>query len=325
MTSRIRCSHFYVPAILGLNRRCALRLLLAGFVNVLIPVQANSLTPSPSKSEFSAAASPTLRGIRARGAIRLGVRTDTIPFSYALDDRFVGYSVDLCQRVVDALRADLKLASLPIQWVASKSVADSLDMLEQGRIDIECGATVSNAARRERVSFTVPHFYSISRVVTSTGSGRRALSDFAGKTVAAVKGSTTAIRLKELIDRKTAHFILLEVDAARDGLALLERGQVAGFSNFEAQLHYWRANQSDPRKFVVIGEAIAMEPVALALPRDDRAFKQRVGVAVSHAMIDGHVSLLYRRWFVQPIPPAGINLEMSISELLRSSLLFPID
>jgi glutamate/aspartate transport system substrate-binding protein len=76
---------------------------------------------------------------------------------------------------------------------------------------------------------------------------------------------------------------------------------------------------------VVIGEAIAMEPVALALPRDDRAFKQRVGVAVSHAMIDGHVSLLYRRWFVQPIPPAGINLEMPISELLRSSLLFPID
>ena len=303
-------------------------LLLVVLVGFFIPPalgQSNNPTPSSVQPGSAIKSSQTLRGVRARGAIRLGVRIDTVPFSFKVDQSFTGYSVDLCLRVVESLRADLKLASLPIQWIASRSVGESLDMLERGQIDIECGATVSNAARRQRVSFTIPHFYSISRIVASTDASGRALSEQSGRTIAAVRGSTTAMRLKELIDLKAARFNLLEVDAAKEGLTLLERGAVAGFANFEAQLYHWRASQPDHRKYMVVGEALAMEPVALALPRDDIAFKQRVSVAISHAMIDGHVSSLYQRWFTKPIPPGGINLGMPMSEILRSSLLFPVE
>lgn len=133
------------------------------------------------------------------------------------------------------------------------------------------------------------------------------------------------MRLRELIDLKAVRFNLLEVDAAKEGLALIESGKVAGFANFEAQLYHWLAGQPNYRKYIVVGEALALEPVALALPRDDIAFKQRVSVAVSHAMIDGHVSSLYQRWFTKPIPPGGITLGIPMNEILRSSLLLPVE
>jgi ABC-type amino acid transport substrate-binding protein len=271
------------------------------------------------------AAAPRLERIRAEGVVRLGVRDNATPFSYRLPDgRHVGYSVELCGLLAARLRERLKLPALREERVPIASVAAGIEALRAGRIDLECGVSIDNAERRKQVAFAVPHFFSFVGVLVPARYAGRSLAELEEMTIAVPRGTVAARILQERAGRGLARIRLREVATADEGLALLAGGAVAGYANFEVQLLLWRAAAVQPQGWTVVANRLFLEPVALMLPPDDPAWQQTIDLLLTPLMQDGAVLTLYRRWFEQPIPPAGVNLNLPPSELLRSSLRYPV-
>lgn len=267
---------------------------------------------------------PTLNRIASSGTLRLGARLESVPFSYQLPDgRATGYSVELCLYLAEQIRKRLRLARLQTEMVFLANVRDGMKAIKDNRIDIECGVTVDAAERRKEVSFSLPVFYSSMRVISPATLTIDRLTQLAGRRVAVPKATVAHRALLQLEGQVYPRPSIVEVETAEQGLDLLARGQVDAFANFEAQLRLWRARQPDPLRYRVGGEMQYLEPVALMLPRGDQEFSRVVDVILSHAMIDGVLTRLYKRWFEEPIPPDGLVLSMPMSELLRSAFAWP--
>jgi len=226
--------------------------------------------------------------------------------------------------VVDGLRQLAKRPALRVRYVALRSVDDALRALESGELDLECGATVANEERRRRVEFTVPHFYSVSRFIAPADLQAARLEQLGHKPVAVVRGSATAARLAQRVDTGLLRVNLVQVATADDGLALLQERKVAAFANFEVQLYSWRESLAAPSHYRIGAEVIFLDPVAVALRRNDPALKRLVDTAVAHAMLDGHVTLLYRRWFQSSPTPTGANLNLPMPEILHATITVPL-
>lgn len=264
-------------------------------------------------------------GWRTTAELRVGVRDNAMPLSFrAADGQFSGYSVEFCDLIVDNLRRLTGVPKLRVRHVAVRSVEEALRGLEAGNLDLECGVTVANDERRRRVEFTVPHFYSTSRFIAPAALRAERVEQLGREPVAVVRGSTTAARLARRVGYGTIRIKLVEVATADEGLALLRERKVAAFANFEVQLYAWRAAQAEPDAYRISNEAIFMEPVAVALPRHDAELKRLVDTAVAHAMLDGHVTRLYRRWFQSAASPAGVNLGLPMPAILQATISMPL-
>src|SRR6187551_1013207 len=108
----------------------------------------------------------TLKKIKDGGAITIGHRDSSIPFSYYDDKQQpIGYAVDLCLRIVDAVKSELKMSKLPVKYQLVTS-ANRIPLMANGTIDLECGSTTNNLARQKEVSFTMTHFLTANRIVS---------------------------------------------------------------------------------------------------------------------------------------------------------------
>lgn len=269
---------------------------------------------------------PTLSKIRETGTITVAYREASIPFSY-LDQnkRPVGYAMDLCMRVVDALRRDLKMPSLRVELLAV-TPATRIAAIKDGKADLECGSTTNNASRRKDVAFTVTHYYAGAKLLTKTTSGINRLADVRGKTVVSTRGTSPLAALRAAEEKGVIGGTrILEGKDHDESFAILERGEAEAFAMDDILLYSIRANAKDPKQWAVVGEFISVEPLAIMLRRDDPEFKKFVDTVLSRAMIDGDVRALYNKWFLAPIPPKGVNLGIPLSPLMRDQLLFPTD
>jgi glutamate/aspartate transport system substrate-binding protein len=269
---------------------------------------------------------PTLAKIRETGVITLAYREASIPFSY-LDQnkRPIGYAMDLCLRVVDSLRRDLKLPSLRVELVPV-TAATRIGAIKDGKADLECGSTTNNAARRKDVAFTVTHYYAGAKLLTRVDSGINRLPDLRGKAVVSTRGTTPLAALRAAEEKGIiAGTRIVEAKDHDEAFAILERGEVQAFAMDDILLYSFRATSRDPKAWAVVGEFISVEPLAIMLRRDDPEFKRYVDTVLSRAMIDGEVRNLYNRWFLAPIPPKGVNLAIPLSPLMRDQLSFPSD
>jgi ABC-type amino acid transport substrate-binding protein len=268
---------------------------------------------------------PTLEKIRTRGSIVLAHRDASVPFSYVdQDKRPIGYSLDLCLRVVDAVRRALKAPALRVEYLPV-AAAQRLPSIVEGRADLECGNTTNTAARRNQVAFTVTHYFAGGRLLVKSDSGIQRLADLGSRVVTTTSGSTHAAFIKQQVERGLLRVRLLEAKDSAEAFALLAEGKAAGFLMDDIVLYGLRATAADPKAFAVVGEFTTVEPLAIMLRRDDPEFKRLVDVTLSQLMIDGEAMALYRRWFEQPIPPKGITLGVPPSPLLREQFRFPSD
>lgn len=291
-------------------------LALASAVPALAQTAPPAATPQP----------PTLARIRDTGAITVAYREASIPFSY-LDQnkRPVGYAMDLCMRVVESLRRDLKMPSLRVELL-SVTPATRIGAIREGKADLECGSTTNNAARRKDVAFTVTHYYAGAKLLTRTDSGITRLSDLRGKAVVSTRGTTPLAALRAAEEKGIIGGArILEGKDHDESFAMLERGEAQAFAMDDILLYSLRATAKDPKAWAVVGEFITVEPLAIMLRRDDPEFKRYVDTALSRAMIDGEVRALYNKWFLSAIPPKGINLGIPLSPLMRDQLSFPTD
>lgn len=273
----------------------------------------------------AAHATDELTRIRDAREIVLAHRDASIPFSY-LDDRKqpIGYSMDLCMKLVDAVRRELKLPTLAVRHLAVTS-ATRIPAIAEGRASLECGSTTNNAERRRRVDYTIAHFISAARFAVRTRSGIQSLEDLTGKTVVSTRGTTNIKTLQAVSEERLLKMKIIEADDHAAAFALVAAGKADAFAMDDVLLYGLRANAAQPQDYAVIGKPMTIEPYAVMLPKGQPAFKKVIDDEMRRLIFTGELQQLYQKWFMSPIPPRGINLELPMSFMLKESFKFPSD
>ena len=269
--------------------------------------------------------SPTLRKIREAGVITLGYRDGSVPFSY-LDSahRPVGYSIDICQRVVDAVREHLGQPDLERRFVLVNS-ATRVPMVANRTVDLECGVTTHTVERQRHVAFSVTTYVAASRLVSRRSDPVRRLQDLRGRVVTSTVGTTSLAHLQRL---STEQGLAMSIVAARDdpdAFRWVENGRADAFAMDDVLLRGMIALARNPADFVVSEDALSVEPYAIMLPKGDPAFKELVDRAIAAMFRRGEVDALYRRWFESAIPPGGVNLSLPMLPAMRRVIEQPTD
>ncbi|MFZ6849680.1 amino acid ABC transporter substrate-binding protein [Undibacterium sp. RuRC25W] len=269
-------------------------------------------------------AADTFSHIKETQTITIAYRESSLPFSYLADGKPVGYSMDICQKLVENIKKELKLSQLKVNYLLVTS-SNRIDTIVDGKADLECGSTTNNAERRKQVSFTITHFFASTRMLVRADSGIKNWTDLKDKKVVTTKGTTTVKLLHDRDKVRGLNLRLLEGSDHKESFVMIENFQADAFSMDDVLLYGLRANNKAPDKFVVVGDALSTEPYAIMLRKDDPVFKEFLDRELARMMTEGDISKLYEKWFKKPIPPNNANLNMPMSFLLRDNLRFPSD
>jgi glutamate/aspartate transport system substrate-binding protein len=268
----------------------------------------------------------TLKNIKETGAITIGFRDSSIPFSY-LDDnqKPVGFAMDICYKIVDAVKKELKLDKLEVKLNPVTS-ATRIPLLANGTVDLECGSTTNNVERQKQVSFTNTHFLTASRFVSKKSSKINSIDDLKGKTVVSTAGTTN---IKQLTEANAARNLGATIVPAKDhaeAFLMVETDRAAAFVMDDILLASLVAGSKEPGAYVISKDAFSKpEPYGIMLRKDDPAFKKVVDAATAAVYTSGEGQKLYDKWFMQKIPPKGLNLNTSISPELKAEFAKPSD
>ena len=240
---------------------------------------------------------PTLDKIKETGAIHLGHRETSRPFSFlGSDGQPAGYSVDLCLQVAAAVKQALKLADLTVSWVPV-TPADRVSKLVKGTIDLECGSTTITFGRMEQVAFSHMIFVDGGSLLATTASGIGGVKDLAGKRVGIVANTTTEKALTSALGAASIKAQMIAVPDHRDGLQGLEEGKLDAYASDHLLLAGLLANAKDRTKLRMSGELFSYEPYALMMRRGDNAFQAQVNRTLSALYRSNGIVLIYERWF----------------------------
>lgn len=272
------------------------------------------------------ARSEALNKIRDTKTITIAYRDALLPFSFLDQNKQpVGYSIDLCLKIAEAVKQQLKLSQLAIVYVPVTS-STRIPVIESGKADLECGSTTNTPERRKHVAFTIAHFIAGIRMIVNTDSGITNWPALRNKTVATTKGTTS---IKTLTDRgqvRSLNIVLKEGNGHDDSFRMVEDKSVDAFVMDDVLLYGLRAESKNPMAYKVVGDPLSTEAYAIMLPKDDPAFKVVVDHAMARLIQDGELNTLYQKWFLSPIAAKNnINLNMPMGYLLRESLRFPSD
>ncbi len=267
----------------------------------------------------------TLKKIKDAGTITLGHRDTSIPFSYYDDkQQVVGYAMDICLRIVDAVKAELKLPKLDVKLNPVTS-ATRIPLMANGTIDLECGSTTNNLERQKQVAFTITHFVTANRYVAKKASKISKLADLKGKTVVSTSGTTN---IKWLTEENQKQNLGMNIIAAKDhaeSFLMVDTGRAAAFFMDDILLYSLVATARNPGDWVIGTEAYTIEPYGIMMRRDDPAFKKVVDGAVSQLYKSGQINPIYEKWFQKPVPPKGINLNVPMSPQFKKVIANPTD
>jgi glutamate/aspartate transport system substrate-binding protein len=268
----------------------------------------------------------TLKSIKDGGSITIAYREYSMPFSY-LDDnqKPIGFAMDICYRVVDAVKKELKLDKLEVK-LAPVTSSNRIPLMANGTVDIECGSTTNNAEREKQVSFTNTHFLTASRYVSKKSSNLNSIDDMKGKTVVSTAGTTN---IKQLTEANVARNLGATIIPAKDNaeaFLMVETDRAVAFVMDDVLLAGLVAGAKDPSAYVISKDAFSKpEPYGIMLRKDDPAFKKVVDAATAALYTSGEAQKLYDKWFMEKIPPKGLNMNMPISPELKAEFAKPSD
>lgn len=241
----------------------------------------------------------TLERISKSGVVRLGYLEGAAPFSHSEGGKPpAGYSIDLCNRVVDDLREQLKLPGLKQEWI-KVTLKDRLQAVKDGRIDLECGTTTVTLSRQEGVDFSLMTFVDGGSLLVKLGAGLTRIADFAGKRISVVSGTTTAEALPRELKRHGLQANVVQVADERKGMAMLSAGEVDAYASDRLVLLGLALNAQGSQSFRLIDEDFSLEPYALVLRRDDHDFRLAVNRALARVYRSGEIMKIYNTWLGQ--------------------------
>jgi len=265
----------------------------------------------------------TLAKIRASGAITFGYREASFGFSYLDGDaKPVGYSIDLCKRIVEAIKTELKLPAVEIKYQAVTS-ANRIPLVQNGTVDIECGSTTNLVERQKLVAFSPDIFRYNVRTLVKTDSGIKSIADLQGKTVVTTAGTTSFRLLREADKGRSLEVTQLAGKDHTDSFLLVESGRAQAFVLDDILLAGQIANARNPKDFAIVGESLRTENQSLMFRKDDPEFKAVVDRVVGGMMKSGEMDKLYQRWFMSPIPPKNININYPMNAETKDAFANP--
>jgi ABC-type amino acid transport substrate-binding protein len=269
-------------------------------------------------------AEDTLTRIRDTHTITIANREASLPFSY-LDEnnRPAGYAIDLCLKIAEAVRRELKLPQLNIAYL-TVTPGNRIPAIVEGKADIECGSTANNADRRRQVAFTIPHFIAGARMLVRADSGIKNWPDLRDKRVVTTQGTTMTKLLNDSDKVRALGLKLVEARNHKDAFSMVEKREAQAFAMDDVLLYGLRAGAKNPSDFLIVGDMLSTEAYAIMLRRDDAPFKALVDREMSRIIADGEMSKLYDKWFMNPLPN-GLNFNMPMGYLLRDAMRFPSD
>jgi glutamate/aspartate transport system substrate-binding protein len=265
----------------------------------------------------------TLDKIRKTGVVTIGHRQSELPFSYVANGRPTGYSIELCERIVQGLSQKLGLPKIDIQFVPA-TAATRFVLMRSGKIDMECAATTNNAERRKMVEFSLPHFVTATRFVSLTSSHIDKIADLAGKSVASTTGTINIEQLNTINRSRGLNISVLINKEHKDAFAMVESGKASAFVMDDILLAGLVAASANPSDFTISSEALSRpEPYGILLPAGDLAFKSAVNEILTRIYVSGEINDIYNRWFMSPVPPSGLNMKLPMSPELKSGFADP--
>ena len=273
----------------------------------------------------SAANAQTLQKITDSNKITVSYRESSVPFSYLIGStKAVGFSVELTEAIIEDVRKKFKKPNLEVAYMPVTS-QNRIPLLVNGTYDLECGSTTNNSARGKDVTFAVSHFYTGTRLLTKKSSGIKNYADLAKKTVSSTTGTTNAQVIRKYSADKNLDMQLILGKDHDDSLLLVETDRAVAFAMDDILLFGLMANSKNPAALEVVGDSLQVEPYGCMLRKDDPEFKTLVDGTLTRLMKSGEFSKLYDKWFMSPIPPKGVNLNLPMSEQLKANLNTPSD
>jgi glutamate/aspartate transport system substrate-binding protein len=274
---------------------------------------------------FGAAAQEgTLKKIKDSGSITIGHRDASDPFSYYDDKQQpIGYAMDLCLKIVDAVKAELKLPNLEVKYQLVTS-ANRIPLMANGTIDLECGSTTNNVARQEQVWFTMTHFVTANRWVSKKASNIKTLADLKGKTIVSTAGTTNIKQITEINAAQNLGMNIISANGHPEAFQMVETGRAVAFVMDDILLAGLAAKSRTPGDYEISKDALSVEPYGIMLRKDDKAFKAVADRAMQN-VYKSQINGIYEKWFQKPIPPKGINFQLPMTEAFKKVVAKPTD
>jgi len=264
-----------------------------------------------------------LEKIKESRSIAIGYRESSVPFSY-LDDKQepVGYSIDLCMKIVEAVKREVGLTDLRIKMIPVTS-ATRIPLTANGTIDLECGSTTDTPERRNQVAFTPITYVTAIRLLAKKTSHIENLDDMRGKTIVSTSGTVSMKRITELNASRQLGMNILTGKDHSESFLLVETGRAVAFVMDDILLYGLIAQSKEPDAYALSKEVLAFEHYALMLRKDDLAFERIVNAAIIGLFKSGEIHQIYEKWYQRPIPPKGINLNLPMSDALKNAIANP--
>jgi glutamate/aspartate transport system substrate-binding protein len=271
-------------------------------------------------------AEDTLGKIKSTHSVTMGVRESSGVLSYLVGStgEYVGYQVDVCKRILAETQKKLALPALDIKY-QGVTAQNRIPLLVNGTIDLECGSTANTRARQRDVAFSYTTYVEETRVAVKVSSGIDSIDKLAGKRVVSTAGTTSLQTMRRnprvnglgmsesFAKDHSDSFLLLEADRA--DAFVMDRQVLAGLI----------ASSRAPAEYRILGESLSVEPVAIAIRRDDPAFKNVVNATIASMFASGEMAKLYDKWFKQPVPPANVRLNLDPSPATLAAWATPTD
>ena len=262
------------------------------------------------------AAPDTLARVRAAHAINIAFSGDSPPFSSVGDgNQPVGYSIDLCQRVIASIGASLGMPDLKVQWLVG-TVEERLAMIEKGRADLDCANTSETQSRLARVDFSNRIFIDAGGLLVKSASRVDRLADLANRKIGVIKGTTTEVHLRDALRTRLVNATVVAVREGPEGTAMLEAGSLDAFAGDKIKLVGLAAAAHDPDTLRILPDDISFEPYAFALARGDPAMRLAVNRALSQVSTSGEIDGIFRRWLGQFGRPSGLLAAMFLLDFI---------
>ncbi len=272
----------------------------------------------------------TLRKIKHTGTMTIGHRESSIPFSY-LDNRAepIGYAMDLCMKIVEAVKHDLNMPGLKVRMQPVTS-SNRIPLLKNGTIDLECGSTTNSVARQKQVAFGPTYFLINVTAAVKKTSNINTIAELNGKTVSTTSGTTSVPLLRSYQKGRDPNGKEISVKEIygkdhAESFLLMAEDRAAAFVMDDILLAGQIANAKRPGDYKILPESLRQEPYSMVLRKDDPQFKALVDKAVGDVMRSGEINQVYAKWFMTPIPPRKLNLNFPMPAALEEAFKHPND
>jgi len=280
-----------------------------------------TISSLPAQEELTG----TLRKIKDSGVITLGHRESSIPFSYYDNaNHVVGYSYDLQMKVVEAVKKKLNMPDLQVKMIPVTS-QNRIVLVQNGTIDLEAGSTTHNTERAQQVDFSDSIFLIKALLLTRKASGIEDFPDLKGKTVVTTAGTTEERMIREMNERDQMGMQLIVAKDHGESFLTLESGRAVAFFMDDALLAGERAKARNPDDWVIVGTPQSKEAYGMMLRKGDTRFKKLVDDTIAAVQTSGEGEKLYQKWFLSPIPPKGVDLNLPMSDEMKALFKHPND